>query len=104
MLVLDTDHLVELDRGSAKGTALREKLERLAKRSRRPSFPLKSSFGGGLHRFIGNVTLINKFTPIDASSNVSSFSLRGTSYRGTRTLWMCFRLSGNNVFGSVRWI
>ena len=28
MLVLDTDHLVELDRGSAKGAALREKLEK----------------------------------------------------------------------------
>jgi tRNA(fMet)-specific endonuclease VapC len=28
MLVLDTDHLVELDRGSSQGASLREKLER----------------------------------------------------------------------------
>ena len=68
MLVLDTDHLVELDRGSARGAVLRRKLEDAGDAVATTIISAEGQFRGGWRRSIGNVIHTNKLRRMNVSN------------------------------------
>lgn len=104
MLVLDTDHLVELDYDSIEGAALQRKLEAVGDQVATTIISAEEQSVGGWRRSIGNVIHMTKSRRINVSNGVSSFSRRGLCCRGTQMLRTSCRISVGNVFGLVRWI
>jgi hypothetical protein len=98
MLVLDTDHLVELDRGSAAGALCSGNLKMRETRSQPRLSQRKNNSVGGWRRSIGNVIRTNKLRRINVSNGVLRFSLRGMCCRGTQRPQTSCKRSVGNVF------
>ena len=104
MLVLDTDHLVELDRGSATRAALQRKLEDAGDEIATTIILAEEQFRGWLAQIHRQRDPHHQIDAYQRLQRRIAFFAMWLCCRGIQMLRTCFKHSASSVFGSARWI